>query len=91
MDVLLRHTILGEWLLYAGPSHLSHTEEVNVASLKQLNTLRELQREQSNSDETTRLLTDAEGHYHRETRVVDWYGDGDLDVSCVPSERHESI
>ena len=82
MDVLLRHTILGEWLLYAGADHLSHAEEVQVESLKKLNTLRELQRQESVSDETSRLLTDAEGHYHIETRIVDWYGEDDLDVSC---------
>lgn len=83
MDVLLRHTILGEWLRYAGATQLDHAEEQDVASLKKLNTLREAQRQLSESgpDESTRLLSDAEGIYHIETRIVDWYGSKDLDVN----------
>jgi hypothetical protein len=81
MDVLLRHTILGEWLRHAGANHLDNAEEHNVASLKKFNTLREAQRQESSPDETIRLLADAEGIYHIETRIVDWYGDDDFDVS----------
>ena len=81
MDVLLRHTILGEWLHFAGATGLDHAEEGKVASLKKFNTLREAQRQESSPEESTRLLADAEGIYHIETRIIDWYGDDDLDVS----------
>lgn len=90
MDILLRHTILGEWIRYAGATSLDHAEEVNVASLKKLNTLRELQRQET-SDETTQLLSDAEGRYHIETRIVNWYGDDDLDASFSISKDHNGI
>ena len=80
MDLLLRHTILGEWLHFAGATQLDHAEEGKVASLKKFNTLREAQRQESARGETTRLLADAEGIYPIESRIVDWYGDDDLDV-----------
>ena len=83
MEVLLRHTLLGECLRFAGLSHLSYAEERDSGLSKNLRTIHNEQAHAAEADENTRLLTDGEETYGAETLVVDWYSANDPDVSML--------
>ena len=80
MDVLLRHTLLGEWLHYAGLSHPGHTEEHDPGLLKRLNTPQEAQVHSALPDEGTSLLARGEENHDSRALLVDWYSEDDDDV-----------
>ena len=74
MDVLLRHTLLGEYFV-------SHTEEHDPSLLKRFRTLQDAERQGDFADESTRLLEYEHNSYDSDTRLVDWYSNDDPDVS----------
>ena len=83
MDVLLRHTLLGEWLHFAGLSHPGHTEEHNPGLLKRLNTPQDAQVHAALPDEGSSLLAHGGDDFESRTLLVDWYGEDDDDVCAI--------
>ena len=85
MDVLFRHTILNQVIIYLGNSPsssrpLSFADDRNPAVLKSLVTLRDAQSSPSHADESSALLTDGQEAYGSGALLVDWYGTDDPDV-----------
>ena len=82
MDVLLRHTILGECIRYISPSQLPYAEEKDPSILKNLSNLQDAQSDSIRVDENTSLLSRAEQTYGSEAVLVEWYTDDDDEV-CI--------
>ena len=79
MDILLRHTLLGEAVRLVDKQHLAYAEERNPAILKHLTSLQAAQNNPRHADENSALLADGEDHYGSGTLLVDWYNEGDLE------------
>lgn len=84
MEVLLRHTILGDGLRSLGLNHLSYPEEHDSGVLKRFTTLQDAQSHEAPTGENTPLLSDRDHGYDSNTLLVDWYGDDDSEVSIIP-------
>lgn len=82
MDILLRHTILGESIRLVDKSYLAYAEERDRAILKNLITLNDAQSDPAHADENTALLEDGEEEYGSSAILVDWYDGEDSEVSA---------
>lgn len=80
MNVLLRHTILGEGIRLIDRYHLAYAEERDPAILKRLITLQDAQFDPSHADENSALLANGEDQFGSETLLVDWYSVDDAEV-----------
>lgn len=82
MDVLLRHTILGECIRFVDKSRLTYADERDPVIVKNLTTLEDARSEAAQADESTALLEHGEDHYGSRAVLVDWYGQDDLEARC---------
>lgn len=80
MNVLFRHTILGEGIRLMNPHLLPYAEEVDPSILKNLITLQDAQSDPTHADENSALLADGEDHFGSGTLLVDWYDSDDSEV-----------
>jgi hypothetical protein len=85
MDVLLRHTLLGDCIRGINSSYLPHPDEQDPSVQKSLRTFQNAQ--SARADENTALLTDGEDTDASRTLVVDWYGNDDYEVSILPFDE----
>lgn len=83
MNVLLRHSILGEGIRLLNPHVLPYQEELNPSVLKTLHTLQAAQSDPAHADENSALLADGEHHFGSETLLVDWYEEDDPEVGFL--------
>lgn len=91
MDVLLRHTVLGEGIRLIKPSYLAYADEQDHTLLKNLATVQEAQSNQDRADETTALLSHAEETYGSEALLVEWYDSDDSEVKMHVQLRLETM
>lgn len=80
MDILFRHTILGEGIRLLNPHLLPYAEELDPSVLKNLITLEDAQSDPAHADENSALLADGEDHFGSGTLLVDWYHSDDSEV-----------
>lgn len=80
MDVLLRHTIIGETIRLISPSSLPYADEKDSSILKNLVTLQRAQTIPDHADENSALLAEGEDAYGSGTLLVDWYDADDSEV-----------
>lgn len=80
MNVLLRHTILGEGIRLIDPYHLAYADERDPTIVKGLITLHDAQSDPTHADENSALLADGEDEFGSRTLLVDWYGADDAEV-----------
>lgn len=85
MDILLRHTILGECIRVVTKSHLTYADERDPVIVKNLATLEDARSEAAEADESTALLEHGEEHYGGRAVLVDWYDQDDLEVCLFRS------
>lgn len=83
MNVLLRHTILGEAIRLAVPKQFPYAEELDPTILKTLITIRTAQSDPNHADENSALLADGEQHFGSGTLLVEWYDMNDSEVRPV--------
>lgn len=83
MNVLLRHTVLGEGIRLISPSSLPYADEQDPSVTKNLATVRQAQSRHDQADETTALLSHAEDSYGSDALLVEWYDSDDLEVSGI--------
>lgn len=88
MNVLLRHTILGEGIRLVDPYRLAYADERDPTTLKRLITLHEARSDPNHADENSALLADGEDEFGSQTLLVDWYSadDAEVGVFCL---RHD--
>ena len=79
-QVLLRNTLLGQCLRYAGVARLQHADEQNDGLSKTLSPVQDTEHHE-HVDESTGLLGNND-----QAVLVDWYGDDDPDVSLLLSQ-----
>lgn len=80
MNVLLRHTILGEAIRKIDPYHSAYADESDTTTLKCLTTLQDAQSNATHTDENSALLASGEDAFGSQTLLVDWYSVDDADV-----------
>lgn len=83
MDILLRHTILGEGVRLLNPRLLPYAEELDPSIVKNLITLQDARHDPHHADENSALLADGEDHFGPKTLLVDWYDDDDSEVGFI--------
>lgn len=80
MDVLLRHTVVGEGIRLIDHSYLPYADEQDAGIVKNLATIRQAQSHDHREDETTALLSHAEETHGSEALLVEWYDSDDSEV-----------
>lgn len=90
MDVLFRHTILGEAVRFINPHLLAYAEECDPAILKNLVTLEDAQSMPEHADENSALLEDGEDEYGSGTLLVEWYNEDDSEAWIMISVEADS-
>lgn len=91
MNVLLRHTILGEGIRLIDPYHLAYAEERDPSILKRLITLHDAQSDPTHGDENSALLANGEDHFGSQTLLVDWYSADDAEVGLPCIQYHINL
>lgn len=82
MDVLIRHTLLGQLLRSLGSSRLKYSEEHDLAAVqKNLASVQDAPLDPDGvADEHSALLANDEETNGSRALVVDWYGEEDEEV-----------
>lgn len=80
MDVLFRHTIIGESIRLIDSSRLPYADELDPAVLKNLVTLQRARQIPEHADENSALLAEGENAYGSGTLLVNWYDVDDSEV-----------
>lgn len=88
MEVLFRHTLLGEGIraLDKSRSQFRYAEEDEPEIIDKLVTLEDAESLPADADEATALLTNGDDPHRSQIYLVDWYGDDDLEVRFLLKE-----